>query len=213
VGLGGGAATRISICAPNQVNFGALTTSLVTRRQPYSAYAVHLTTLSPPAFLGDGALIWLLWEAAQTWPKEQQQLATYGLLVWMFVSKFSKNLGHYVRYPADIALLPVSIMFGWFHGLIKLYAMFTLDVVSNYYNVPPLPVRLFSKLCLGPVKKITRPSYTMQAFTWQSFVFHLAYVVIDNQPPRLFVRFASSTNKASRPLGAVGLEQTQILTA
>jgi hypothetical protein len=174
---------RVSICAPNQVNFGALTTSSVTRRQPYSAYAVHLTTLSPPAFLGDGALIWLLWEAAQTWPKEQQQLATYGLLVWMFVSKFSKNLGHYVRYPADIALLPVSIMFGWFHGLIKLYAMFTLDVVSNYYDVPPLPVRPVHQTFVWPPSKrscVLRPRMPCKAFTLQIFVFHLAYVMIDN---------------------------------
>lgn len=48
----------------------------------------------------------------------------------MLISKFSKNLGHYVRYPSDIALLPASIIFGWLHGLIKLYAMVTLDVVS-----------------------------------------------------------------------------------
>ena len=99
--------------------------------QPYSAYAVHLTTLSPPAIIGDGALIWLLWKAGQTWSDEQRHLAIYSLLTWMFVSKFSKNLGHYIRYPSDVALLPVSIMFGWFHGLIKLYAMVTLDVVST----------------------------------------------------------------------------------
>ncbi len=91
---------------------------------------MHLTTLSPPAFIGDGALVWLLWMAAQTWPAEQRQLAMYSLLLWMLTSKFTKNLGHYIRYPTDAALLPVSILFGWFHGLIKLYAMVTLDVVS-----------------------------------------------------------------------------------
>jgi hypothetical protein len=98
--------------------------------QPYSAYAVHLTTLSPPAFIGDGALVWLLHRAGQTWSPDQRHLAMYTLLVWMLISKFSKNLGHYIRYPTDVALLPVSILFGWFHGLIKLYAMVTLDVVS-----------------------------------------------------------------------------------
>lgn len=51
----------------------------------------------------------------------------------MFVSKFIKLLGHYIRYPADLVLLPVSILFGYFHGLIKLYAACTLNVVS----VPP----------------------------------------------------------------------------
>jgi hypothetical protein len=74
--------------------------------------------------------VWLLYKAGLTWSADQRQLALYTLFVWMFVSKFSKNLGHYIRYPTDVALLPISILFGWFHGLIKLYAMVTLDVVS-----------------------------------------------------------------------------------
>lgn len=57
----------------------------------------------------------------------------------MFVSKFSKNLGHYRRYPSDIALLPVSIMFGWFHGLIKLYAMVTLNEVWAIFRLVFIP--------------------------------------------------------------------------
>lgn len=57
-------------------------------------------------------------------------LALKGLLLWMFISKFIKLLGHYIRYPADVVLLPVSVLFGYFHGLIKLYAACTLNVVS-----------------------------------------------------------------------------------
>lgn len=49
----------------------------------------------------------------------------------MFVSKFIKLLGHYIRYPVDILLLPVSILFGYFHGIIKVYAVLTLNVVSG----------------------------------------------------------------------------------
>lgn len=48
----------------------------------------------------------------------------------MFVSKWIKLLGHYIRYPVDVFFLPLSICFGYFHGLLKLYAMFTLDAVS-----------------------------------------------------------------------------------
>lgn len=48
----------------------------------------------------------------------------------MFISKFIKLLGHYIRYPVDILLLPVSILFGYFHGGIKMYAVLTLNVVS-----------------------------------------------------------------------------------
>ena len=52
------------------------------------------------------------------------------LLVWMFTSKFIKLLGHYVRYPIDFLMLPVSIIFGYLHGIIKAKAMLSLNVVS-----------------------------------------------------------------------------------
>ena len=50
---------------------------------------------------------------------------------WMVLSKFIKLLGHYIRYPIDFLFLPFSILFGYFHGFIKLYAMLTLNVVSD----------------------------------------------------------------------------------
>jgi fucose permease len=50
--------------------------------------------------------------------------------MWMFTSKWIKLLGHYIRYPVDVFLLPVSILFGYFHGAIKMYAVMTLNVVS-----------------------------------------------------------------------------------
>jgi hypothetical protein len=53
------------------------------------------------------------------------------LLLWVFTSKFIKLLGHYIRYPVDVFLLPVSVLFGYFHGAIKMYAVMTLNVVSN----------------------------------------------------------------------------------
>lgn len=48
------------------------------------------------------------------------------------MSKFLKLLGHYIRHPVDFLLLPVSIIFGYLHGLIKAKAMLTLDVVSQH---------------------------------------------------------------------------------
>jgi hypothetical protein len=47
----------------------------------------------------------------------------------MAFSKIVKLVTHFVRYPIDILLWPVSILFGWFHGLIKVYAGATLSVV------------------------------------------------------------------------------------
>lgn len=60
------------------------------------------------------------------------------LLGLMLISKIIKLLGHFIRYPVDFVFLPLSILFGYFHGLvIKPYAMMTLDVVSEsvkHYN-------------------------------------------------------------------------------
>lgn len=51
------------------------------------------------------------------------------LYLWIFTSKWIKLLGHYLRYPVDVFLLPVSIIFGYLHGAIKMYAVMTLNVV------------------------------------------------------------------------------------
>jgi hypothetical protein len=91
---------------------------------------VHLTTLSPAAFVGDVALVWLLWVGTSEWPVEQASIALRALLWWMLFSKFIKLVTHFVRYPVDILLWPVSIFFGWFHGIIKFYAMVTLNEAS-----------------------------------------------------------------------------------
>ena len=55
------------------------------------------------------------------------------LLSWMLTSKFIKLLGHYIRYPVDFFLLPISIIFGYLHGLIKAKAMLSLNVVSSRF--------------------------------------------------------------------------------
>lgn len=45
-------------------------------------------------------------------------------------TKVIKLVGLFRRNPSDIVYLPLSIVFGWFHGLIKLWALFTLNMVS-----------------------------------------------------------------------------------
>lgn len=99
-------------------------------RQPWSTYAVHLTTLSPPALLGDCLLIYLCHKATESLDGDIHWWAMRALGIWMFISKFIKLLGHYRRYPADFLLLPVSILFGYFHGAIKIYAAVTLNVTA-----------------------------------------------------------------------------------
>lgn len=52
-------------------------------------------------------------------------------------TKVVKLVGLFRKNPIDIVFLPVSILFGYFHGFIKLYALFTLKEVNN--QRPKLP--------------------------------------------------------------------------
>lgn len=79
--------------------------------------------------MGDVALAWLLYAGTSEWPVEQATLTIQALLMWMFFSKFIKLITHFVRYPVDVFLWPVSIVFGWLHGIIKFYACVTLNEV------------------------------------------------------------------------------------
>lgn len=44
-------------------------------------------------------------------------------------TKVIKLVGLFRRNPSDLWWLPVSILFGYFHGLVKLYALITLNMV------------------------------------------------------------------------------------
>jgi hypothetical protein len=48
-------------------------------------------------------------------------------------TKFVKLMGLLLRNPSDVLFVPVSIVFGYFHGLIKLYALITLNMVSFFF--------------------------------------------------------------------------------
>lgn len=110
-------------------NLRSLTQWVIWWRHPYSTYAVFLTTpLLPPALAMDGLLIWQCHRATKhDYTLHYQSLVL--LLGWMLISKIIKFLDYYRRYPSDIILLPVSILFGYAHGIIKIYALFTLHVV------------------------------------------------------------------------------------
>lgn len=57
----------------------------------------------------------------------------WGLFSWMTFSKFIKLVTHFVRYPVDILLWPVSIVFGWLHGVIKMWALLSLNQVRTSF--------------------------------------------------------------------------------
>ena len=91
---------------------------------------MYQTTLSQWAFFWDVQLLYLYHTSTVAWSYDARMLGFAVLLGWMLMSKFLKLLGHYIRHPVDFLLLPVSIIFGYLHGLIKAKAMLSLNVVS-----------------------------------------------------------------------------------
>ncbi|KAF2677793.1 glycosyltransferase family 2 protein [Lentithecium fluviatile CBS 122367] len=105
---------------------------------PWSLYAVFQTTITQWAFLFDCLLVacyyFALSEAgyyaesdetprAEKW----QRNLLWGLFAghWLF-SRTIKLIPHLLRNPGDVRFVPVSVLFGYFHNLIKLYGCITV---------------------------------------------------------------------------------------
>lgn len=71
-----------------------------------------------------------LWKATANFDPETRRSLLIAQIVFVFgFTKVVKLFGLFRRNPSDILYLPLSIVFGYFHGLIKLYALFTLNMV------------------------------------------------------------------------------------
>lgn len=58
---------------------------------------------------------------------------------WVF-AKTIKLVPHLLRNPGDVRFVPVSILFGYFHNLIKLYGCMTVtEVCWQRAPLPPPP--------------------------------------------------------------------------
>lgn len=91
---------------------------------------MHVATFTSLAFLFDPLIVFALWKGTADWDPKARQQVLWAQIVFLFgFTKTIKLVGLFRRYPSDIKFLPVSIAFGWFHGLIKLYALSTLKMV------------------------------------------------------------------------------------
>lgn len=99
-------------------------------QQPWCVYALHIATFTSLSFAFDPLIIYLTLKATASWSAHHQMIAVIVQLAFMLVSKVVKLIGLFIREPKDIGFLPVSILFGYFHGWIKLYALLTLRMVS-----------------------------------------------------------------------------------
>ena len=79
---------------------------------------------------------------------------------WYVFTKTVKLAGLFRRYPADIFYLPVSIAFGFYHGVIKLNALYTWNEVSR---APPSPL----SVCLSLAHANANADQLGQSARWR----------------------------------------------
>lgn len=92
---------------------------------------MHIATFTSLAFVVDPLLLVSLWKGTANWDPTSQRYAFWTQFIFMFAfTKVVKLVGLFKKDPRDIMFLPVSIVFGYFHGFIKLYALATLKMVS-----------------------------------------------------------------------------------
>lgn len=112
-------------------------TMLVGSDQPWCTYALHLATFNPPALIMDPLLYYLLYHSTNEvqflLPQVPMSLPAILALftLWLLFTKIVKLLPYFWRYPMDLKFFPALIAFGYFFGLIKLYALLTLHKVCG----------------------------------------------------------------------------------
>lgn len=100
--------------------------SMVTDRsiwafQPYCAYAVHLTSLTNFAAITD-PLLFFLFSRSSVYNLPHSLLALVG---WVLFTKMVKVADYFRRTPQNLFLFPVYLAFGYFHSIIKFWALLT----------------------------------------------------------------------------------------
>ncbi|KAL8894938.1 MAG: hypothetical protein Q9192_003952 [Flavoplaca navasiana] len=105
--------------------------------QPWSSYALHLSTLTPSAAIVEGVLAWLLY---RIYNDENVQLPYYFpaslrtayilFVAWIIFSRMVKLWPYFYQHPTDLRFLPAVFIFAYVHGLIRLWSFSTLFLTS-----------------------------------------------------------------------------------
>ncbi|CAF9928913.1 MAG: hypothetical protein GOMPHAMPRED_005252 [Gomphillus americanus] len=90
---------------------------------PWSIYAIYLTSFVNFALLTDSVLLGLCWKGSNL-------LSVFYILLWIVCSKLVKPMPHFLRHPRDLVYFPGYVLFGYYHSLLKLYALFTLRNIA-----------------------------------------------------------------------------------
>lgn len=105
------------------------------REQPWSVYAIYLSSFVNFALFYDFALLLTfrmgLDDLSYTLGRELNvSLCMTTLCFILFLSKMIKPFPHFWRNPKDLLWIPGYVLFGYYHSLIKLYALLTVNVVA-----------------------------------------------------------------------------------
>lgn len=127
------------------------------------------TTLTAWALPYDLTLFYTWYRAglSEDYQYDTRLAMAIALAAWVVFTKCTKLMPHFVRHPEDtVLLLPVVVVFGYVHGLIKLWGLVTLNAVSLAQPPPPVPMPPVypAPPQLALVQSLTPPSQT----TWGS---------------------------------------------
>lgn len=103
--------------------------------QPWSCYALYLSFLNPPSIVYDGLLGYILYRSVLGTPADQMIVAPStvctAFFLWLLFTKTVKLWPHFYRHPDQMKFIPILVLFGYFHSLVKLYCLLTLHKVSE----------------------------------------------------------------------------------
>ncbi|KAL8806217.1 MAG: hypothetical protein Q9182_001492 [Xanthomendoza sp. 2 TL-2023] len=103
---------------------------VIWRDQPYSTYAIHLSSFNPPALILDSLLGFLLYNAIKAAPQSSRcpsvSICFQLFFLWLAFTKTIKFVAYFRQYPSDLRFLPILYAFSYLHGSIYLYTLFTL---------------------------------------------------------------------------------------
>ena len=124
------------------------TNSTTYSQQPWCSYALHLATFTSLAFVVDPLLLASCWWATADWDMDARRRAFWAQFIFMFgFTKVIKLVGLFRKNPSDIIFLPASIIFGYFHGLIKIHALCTLKMVRLLKPQKSIPNCQYVTVC------------------------------------------------------------------
>jgi hypothetical protein len=86
--------------------------------------------------------------ASETWEPSIRLAGWIIAVAWYLFTKVVKRIGLLRRHPADIVFIPVSMVFGFCHGFIKMLALWTWNEVSlrDFASLPHIsPIPTFSR--------------------------------------------------------------------